>query len=245
MGPARGTANRRTMIAKLVASATVLLTPRKGTAAQAKQFGGRAVQGILFYGQSNAGAGGDAVPLLLKPAPANIMSFAGRRQFSGKALLDTSLLPAFGPIGDVTPYPPLPATAMGDALAALTADVRPKPWFFFNTVWYGSQPITSFLPDATSWTDLLGVARRMAQLVRAADGVPMVSAVVFIQGESGPSDRAPYREKLTELLSDLGPALCEQTGQKYKPLVLLTQTNTGAIATRTTSEVDLAQWDVA
>ncbi len=232
---------RRVLLAVAGAFAPGVFATRDALAAPLTRLSGRTVRGSLFYGHSNAGGGGDARPLLVTPSASNIMTFAGHRQISGKEPVDPKVLAGFGPVDDVAPYPPLPETAMGDALAALTV----PDLFFLSTVWYGSQPITTFLPDTTSWADLMAVARRMVELVRASDGVPTVSAVVFIQGESGPSDRQEYARQLTALLDALGPALRAQTGQSKAPAVLLMQTNAGSISATTPSEVDLAEWDVA
>jgi hypothetical protein len=119
------------------------------------------VDAILFYGQSNAGAGGDARAILTSPVfPDNILTFRTAQQIYGTELVDPVHLDGIGKLHDDLKSPPYPATAMAYALGHSIAPASGKR-YFMHTVWYGGQPLTAFLRGTTPWADLMTVARRM------------------------------------------------------------------------------------
>lgn len=202
---------------------------------------GTAFDAILFYGQSNAGAGGPGKPALTQAPGPHVLSFASGRQLYGSTLVDPAKLVGLGPVSDHPRYAPFPATAMGFALAA-----APKPaGIFMHTVWYGGQPLPAFVRGTTSWQDLMAVARRAPQVLAGAGHSGSVRALVFVQGESGPGPREAYRASLSAFLDDVLPALRDAAGQERKPLAMLLQINSGNAAAARANGVELAQWDVA
>jgi hypothetical protein len=203
------------------------------------------VDAILFYGQSNAGSGGHAQALLTKPVfPDRIYSFRTSRQVYGTRLLDPNRLQGIGSLYDDKKSAPYPATAMAYALGRL-AERTPGRLHFMYTVWYGGQPLTSFLRSTTSWSDLLIVADRIHDVLAAKRLRSRIAALVLIQGESGPPGRVRYSRLLHEFLDQVLPDLKEQTGQDRAPVAILLQTNASNVQSATALGVALAQWDVA
>lgn len=191
---------------------------------------------ILFYGQSNAGGSGTANPVLVAPVfPDRVSTFATTSQSWGGSPLDPSHLAGTGPLRDDPRFPPYPATAMAYALAK-SGDER----FFLFTVWFGGQPLGAFLNGTTAWDDLMiAAARSQAARPRHLD------ALVFIQGEAGPSDRAVYGGMLGPFLDEVLPALARQTGQAAPPVAIIVQTNSSNASPAEARGVPLAQWDIA
>lgn len=215
-----------------------------GATATAKEATPSVLHAILFYGQSNAGAGGTAKSVLTSPASENVLTFATVRQVYGAAQVDPNLLRGTAALTDNPVYPPFPATAMGHALARLAPAAKGDA-YFFNTVWYGGQALGAFQRDTTSWSDLMTVADRFARVAEQSGRRPQISALVFIQGESGPSDRRSYAAGLSALLADTLPALRKATGQSEHVPAILLQTNAPASGSAIRNDSDLAQTDVA
>ena len=196
---------------------------------------------ILFYGQSNAGAGGNDSPKLVEPVfPDRVFSFAGSRQSYGSQLADPTMLVGLGPLSDDKRYAPFPATAMAYALAT-----RGDEKLFFYTVWYGGQPLPTFLPGGDSFASLVEAASAARQALAARQMASRVTALVFIQGEAGPPGRSVYRPLLDELLDKALSALALSTGQHDRPLAILVQANASNALPASNRDVALAQWDAA
>jgi len=198
-------------------------------------------QAILFYGQSNAGAGGHDTPVLLAPvAPERIASFRGSRQTYGNAEVAPARLAGLGPIQDVAKYAPFPATAMAAALAATSP---PTQRFFLHTVWYGGQPLGAFVPGTPAFADLKIVAERFRAVLAERGRQGHVAALVWLQGESGPSGREDYAAALGGLLDAALPALTAPGEQP--PLAILLQTNMSNAQLLAANGAELGQWDLA
>ena len=141
------------------------MSPTSVLAAAAKRGAGkdaktRPVEAILFYGQSNAGAGGDSTPVLTSPVyPDRIMTFRTSRQIYGTREIAPARLQGIGTLQDHPKSPPYPATAMAYALGHAAAPESGRS-YFMHTVWYGGQPLTAFLPGTIPWSDLMAVAKR-------------------------------------------------------------------------------------
>ena len=114
-----------------------------------------------------------------------------------------------------------------------------------HTVWYGGQPLTSFLRGTTSWTDLLAVARRIGQVLAAKMLHGRIAALVLIQGESGPPGRENYARASRQFLDRVLPSLQAETGQSRSPVCMLLQTNASNSHSASAEGVSLAQWDMA
>lgn len=203
------------------------------------------VEGVFFYGQSNAGAGGHAKPVLTQPVfPDVVSSFRGAQQSYGGQTLDPQRLQGTGAVADHPKYPPFPATAMAYALAADTKRSLGHR-FFMHTVWYGGQPLTAFLQGGGAWSNLMSAARRMRETLAENGSRGRIAALVLIQGEAGPPGHSAYRDVLNLLLDQTLPALKAQTGQDEPPVAIILQTNASNVQATTAREVALAQWDVA
>lgn len=201
-------------------------------------------EAILFYGQSNAGGGGHARPLLTAPVyPDRIFTFRTARQIYATSRADPRGLEGVGAISDHAKYAPFPATAMAYALAHANGS-EPNP-YFIHTVWYGGQPLTSFLRGTDSWRNLMRVAGRMGDALAQRNLRGRVAALVLIQGESGPPGRERYAGLLHELLTQILGELKSQTGQTRPPIAILLQTNESNVQASSANGVALAQWDVA
>lgn len=201
-------------------------------------------EAILFYGQSNAGAGGHAQPYLTAPVfPDRIFTFQTARQIYGAKAVDPRSLNGIGAIQDHPKYAPFPATAMAFALGhGSGTDAYP---YFIHTVWHGGQPLTSFMRGTSSWLSLIQVADRMRDALAERDMRGRVAALVLIQGESGPPGREPYAALLREFLDETLADLTAQTGQSRPPVAFLLQTNESNVQAASARGVALAQWDVA
>lgn len=201
-------------------------------------------EAILFYGQSNAGGGGHARPYLTAPVfPDRIFTFRTARQIYATSATDPRGLEGLGAVSDHAKYAPFPATAMAYALAHANGS-EPYP-YFIHTVWYGGQPLTSFLPGTNSWRNLTRVAGRMGEALAQRNLRGRVAALVLIQGESGPPGRERYATLLRELLDRALGDLKSQTGQARPPIAILLQTNESNVQAISAKGVALAQWDVA
>jgi hypothetical protein len=202
------------------------------------------VDAIFFYGQSNAGAGGTSKSVLTKPVSDTMLTFAGSCQAYGSAPLDPAKLGGKTALSDRLGYPPFPATAMAYALEQLASAKDGSAYFFF-TSWFGGQPLRVFQREATAWINLVTAAERFTQIIGETRRRPRVMALVFIQGESGPSNRQTFADGLSTLLDDTLPALREATGQEEEVAALLLQTNAPAAGSKIRNDSDLAQADVA
>ncbi len=239
-----GTLARRFCLALILAIAAVPLD----SAAQPALAPGDAVGGpsqvdtILFYGQSNAGAGGTGPALLLAPAfPGRLLTFATASQVYSTRLVGSDALRGTAPLHDHPRYAPFPATAMGHALAAGWPERR----FFLHTTWVGGEPLSTFLPGTLAWQNLhnSAVAQKVAM---AGEGrQSRIGAVVLIQGESGPLGQVPYAQMLRGLAQSLPVSLQAAASQAHKPVLLIPQVIMPDAAGIIPSGVELAQWSVA
>jgi hypothetical protein len=107
------------------------------------------------------------------------------------------------------------------------------------------QPLSAFSKDTGPWQNLLTSLQASRLALDKAGFDSVLRALVFIQGEAGPYGRAVYRQALETLLDDLLPALKKEAAQTISPVVILVQTNKGSNSTIGSSNVEVAQWDVA
>ena len=228
---------RRRILARIVAS---LASP--SAIADAVAQSRPPIDAVFFYGQSNAGAGGHAAPILTQPVSQKTMfSFEGAQQTYASHPVDGKRLRGMGAVRDDLRYAPFPATAMAYAISRRTAG----PAHFMHTVWRGGEPLASFLRGSVAWDDLMIAAERMRAATEARGYVPRIAALVLIQGESGPAARESYANMLDALLTDALPALQIKTRQAKPPIAIVLQTNASAAAPQLALETPLAQWDVA
>ncbi len=221
-----------------------LVLNRNGLWPQIKSAG--TVETILFYGQSNAGAGGSELSTLTVPLHKNLLTFSTRRQLYGAVDVKSDDLIGIAPVFDHPKYPSLQATSMGFSLADKYSDTAPDPRHFFTfTVWYGAQPLSAFGPGTVPWKNLLSAVRTSRAELTKLDYKNLIKALVFVQGEAGPGGRDLYRAKLSALLDELLPALKREAKQAELPVAILLQTNKGSRDKGHSIAVDLAQWDVA
>ncbi|WP_342362802.1 hypothetical protein [Terrarubrum flagellatum] len=234
-----------TSLAALLAKSAFAFTPPRAVRGGATAVKSRTqVDGILFYGQSNAGAGGSAKAVLTAPVfPDTTFAFRGAQQTYGATLVDVKRLQGLGQVQDRDAYAPFPATAMAYALGRNNSSLGRR--HFMHTVWYGGQPLAAFQKGSAAWLDLVAVARRMREALLDEAMDARIAALVLIQGESGPPGREVYARALTKLLDETLPELRNQTGQAAPPLAILLQTNASNIQQASAKDVALAQWDVA
>ena len=202
---------------------------------------------ILFYGQSNAGGGGNDPPLLTEPMfPDRALTFESRAQFYGDTAAEPKDFSGIAPLFDHANYSSRAATAMAYALAGAEAPPASSDLaLFLFTVWHGNQPLPTFQRGTPAFGNLRHAVRR-SRVALAAEGYPgPVTALVFLQGESGPRGRAAYRTAFVSLLDDTLEAVRKAAAQDTAPVCLLLQVNRNAEADKPASGVELAQWDVA
>ncbi len=235
---------RRFCLALLLAVAAVPLD----SAAQPALAPGDSVGGpshadtILFYGQSNAGAGGTGPALLLAPAfPGRLLTFATTSQVYSTRLVGSDALRGTAPLRDHPRYAPFPATAMGHSLAARWPERR----FFLQTTWVGSQQLPTFLAGTLAWQNLHNAAAAQKVAVAGKGLESRISAVVLIQGESGPVGHAPYAQMLRGLAESLPSSLQAAASQARAPVLFIPQVIMPDTAGFAPSGVELAQWSVA
>ena len=205
------------------------------------------VETILFYGQSNAGAGGLESGTLTEPLHEDtLLTFATRRQLYGTEEAKANALGGIGPAFDAPNYPPLQATSMGVALAGKQSGTEDSQHrYFVFTVWFGAQPLSAFVRDTGPWRNLMTAVRRSGSELLKLGCRNAIKALVFVQGEAGPGGRDTYAAALDHLLDDLLPALRLEAGQPETPVAIIVQTNKGSQDRRSPTLVELAQWDVA
>jgi hypothetical protein len=201
-------------------------------------------QTILFYGQSNAGGGGIGKAVLVDPVfPKKILTFGTSCQISGRVPIDPARLVGTGDLRDHPDYAPFPATAMAHALGHYLVD-GPRT-YFMHTTWYGSQPLTSFLPGTAAWSNLSCVTQRARDVLSEKAIRSRVAALVLIQGEAGPAGRDKYANVLREFIESVVNKFGAQIDQEVPPKVILLQTNESNLISPSPLGVALAQWDVA
>jgi hypothetical protein len=231
--------------ALVMAPASILAADTKRSVRRAAKTPDTTVRAILFYGQSNAGAGGHAEPVLTEPVdPDRIMTFHTSRQIYGTQLVPPGRLYGIGTVRDFPKSPTYPATAMAYALAHAAAPATAHS-YFLHTIWYGGQPLTAFMRGTTPWADLSAVAQRVPQVLASKGRRGEIGALVLLQGESGPPGRERYGGLLRRFLDETLPELKATAGQDRTPVAILMQSNASNIQFATAVGVAAAQWDVA
>lgn len=196
---------------------------------------------ILFYGQSNAGGGGNAEPVLVEPVhPDRMFTFDGAWQIYATSTVDPARLKGLGSVKDKPKHPPFPATAMAYALGR----DEPHRKYFMQTVWYGGQPLTKFVRGTDAWRNLMNVAVRMGDSLAEKDMRGRVRALVVVQGEAGPPGRDVYSQLLRTFLDETIADIKTAAKQADPPIAIVLQTNESNVQGRTAKDVALAQWDV-
>jgi hypothetical protein len=184
------------------------------------KFDERAVfEGILFFGQSNAGAPIDPKTTLLEPRhPERLFCFGASHSY-GDVKKPKGTYHDFralrNPISSL-----LIQTAMAYALEGVSA-VSPQPRFF-HSVWWGSQPIASFLPGSVPYGNLVNVADDFYTVTQAYGRSARIEAVVWIQGENRSED---YAQDLALLLDSLKTDVQKTLQQESPPLCIVAQIN--------------------
>jgi hypothetical protein len=157
------------------------------------------IQLILVGGQSNAGLGGVYPTLESRPLYPNVQQFAGAAKaglgWAAQSEQDfTALETAYDDLEGGGQYV---ATMAGLAMGAGGAE------YLVRTDWYGGRAIEFFVEGTINFQNTLHAARAAKRLAGARRVV--CPWYVWIQGESGPADRAIYAEELRAYIASLSP----------------------------------------
>lgn len=195
---------------------------------------------ILTIGQSNAGEGGEGGVLFSARAfpktilgmvtPAGSVAFA---PFGDTAYTDASFADFVGLYdlpGAAGVHGQYPATMIGFALEQANRDAgRAGPGCLAITAWEGGQPLSSFAKGAVGHHSFANAIAGVTAAKRIAGDrygqSVIVRAVVFIQGESGPSGASTWEGEADAIFDDLSADIMTATGQTVAPQFLMGQTN--------------------
>jgi hypothetical protein len=206
------------------------------------------IQLILVGGQSNAGLGG------FDPTRESRQLFPNVRQFAGGGKAGQGWSPQSEQ--DFAALEPAHDDMLGGGqyvatMAGLAMGRRRGAEYIVRTDWLGGSPIGSFVEGTVHFRNTLQAARGAKVLAGARSVV--CPWYVWIQGESGPSDRTLYAQQLRGYVASIVPAIAGELGQTVGPTFVIVQTNTGDVRGDGTDgydygpgdSVSLAQSDVA
>ncbi|MBV9929933.1 MAG: hypothetical protein JO013_03190 [Alphaproteobacteria bacterium] len=186
-----------------------------------------ALDGLLVYGQSNAGLSvatdtNKALHVALFPHTV-VGSSLG---FYGEGPATLSDAPAA--FADLYDEPGLighfPATLDGYAAERVARDAGRAPTgLYVHTQFQGAQPIDSFVKGTANYQSLLADVRRTTATAKLYKRDFIVRGVVWIQGESRTGDYAATLERLAD---DLAADIMAITGQAVRPELMIQQINT-------------------
>jgi hypothetical protein len=203
------------------------------------------VQGILMWGQSNAGEGSGQSPPQVPGElyPAHVVQYYGQPSTYGTGLISTPLFD-FVSASDHPAYGQSPCSATCWALADqdLVAGVD-SPGYHAYTAWEGGQPLSSFVAGTNNWNNMMAAAAGGAYVAGAYGRTYEVGATIFIQGEGGPAGVATYKAQFDSLIDSFRPAIKSAAGMATDPPFIFVQTNSTDTAV-TTAGVELAQLQV-
>ncbi len=207
-----------------------------GTAYDARQLRGTAgwlvesnapLEGLLVYGQSNAGVSvaTDADKALHRPlfphtVVGSSLRFAGDEK-SGPGPATASFADLYDPPQLIGHYP---ATLDAYAAERVARDGGRAPTgLYAYTQSQGAQPITSFLRGGVNYETLVAEVRRATASAKLYKRNFLVRGIIWIQGESATSDYAAGLETLADTLVEDIMAI---TGQAVRPEFMIQQINT-------------------
>jgi len=181
------------------------------------------VEGMLFFGQSNAGAGNVPVTGFLEARhPSHVVTFGDSQCYGTveyKERHDFDFMPFKNPYAML--YIHTPATWSVEHLRA-QAGLPPVPRFVFS-VWHGGQPIRAFMPGTSAYRRMIGVASDLQACAEDYGRAARVAAIVWIQGEAVSEG---YGNDLAWIISSLTTDLMSfLREQKSPPAWLVAQTN--------------------
>ncbi|ROR14962.1 hypothetical protein [Erwinia sp. JUb26] len=210
-----------------------------------------AIRIVLVYGQSNAGLGGSTGRVVNDaPWPFSTWGFAGVNGSSqqGTVQLAGATLTDFVPALDYTTAQS-PAICSVYGITQRNAELgRDDPGYIAATAWHGSQPITSFFPNATSgfwnYENAVTFLQRSAALAASYGRSAVLDVMQWIQGEAGPTGRENYATQLNNLFTTILPGFKAATGQADAVKVAIWQTNMSKAASGE-NYASQGQWDVA
>lgn len=206
---------------------------------------------VLAYGQSNAGLGGSTGRLVSDaPWPSSTVAFAGVNgssqqgtvHMSGAALTDFVAALDFN-------LAQTPAICSSYGITQYNAWAgRQDSGYVAATAWHGSQPITSFYPNAISgfwnYENAVTFLQRSVAIAGQYGRTAELDVMQWIQGEAGPAGRENYATQLDDLFNTILPGFKAATGQASDVKVAIWQTNMSK-ASAGENYASQGQWDVA
>lgn len=210
-----------------------------------------AIRIAFVYGQSNAGLGGSTGRLVnLPPWAFSTWGFAGVNGSSqqGTVHMSAASLTDFVPALDYSAAQS-PAICSVYGITQRNAELgRDDPGYIAATAWHGSQPISSFYPNAQSgywnYENAVTFLQRSVEIAAQYGRTAILDVMQWIQGEAGPTGRDNYATQLNDLFTTILPGFKAATGQADNVQVAIWQTNMSKAASGE-NYASQGQWDVA
>ncbi|EMX7088556.1 Uncharacterised protein [Klebsiella pneumoniae] len=210
-----------------------------------------AIRIALVYGQSNAGLGGSTGRIVnAAPWAFSTWGFAGVNGSSqqGTVHMSAASLTDFVPALDYSAAQS-PAICSAYGITQRNAELgRDDPGYIAATAWHGSQPISSFYPNAQSgywnYENAVTFLQRAAAIAVEYGRTAILDVMQWIQGEAGPTGRDNYATQLNDLFNTILPGYKAATGQANDVRVAIWQTNMSKAASGE-NYASQGQWDVA
>ncbi|EPJ5499503.1 hypothetical protein OGO39_001798 [Escherichia coli] len=210
-----------------------------------------AIRIAFVYGQSNAGLGGSTGRLVnLPPWAFSTWGFAGVNGSSqqGTVHMSAASLTDFVPALDYSAAQS-PAICSAYGITQRNAELgRDDPGYIAATAWHGSQPISSFYPNAQSgywnYENAVTFLQRAVEIAAEYGRSAVLDVMQWIQGEAGPTGRDNYATQLNDLFNTILPGFKAATGQTDNVQVAIWQTNMSKAASGE-NYASQGQWDVA
>ncbi|HGY1290918.1 TPA: hypothetical protein ACNUZJ_005762, partial [Raoultella ornithinolytica] len=210
-----------------------------------------AIRIALVYGQSNAGLGGSTGRIVdTAPWAFSTWGFSGVNGSSqqGTVHLSPASLTDFVPALDYSAAQS-PAICSVYSITQRNAELgRDDPGYIAATAWHGSQPISSFYPNAQSgywnYENAVTFLQRAVEIAAEYGRTAILDVLQWIQGEAGPTGRENYATQLNDLFNTVLPGFKAATGQAGDVKVAIWQTNMSKAASGE-NYASQGQWDVA
>ena len=210
-----------------------------------------AIRIAFVYGQSNAGLGGSTGRIVnTAPWAFSTWGFAGVNGSSkqGTVHMSAASLTDFVPALDYSSAQS-PAICSAYGITQRNAELgRDDPGYIAATAWHGSQPISSFYPNAQSgywnYENAVTFLQRAVEIAAEYGRSAVLDVMQWIQGEAGPTGRDNYATQLDDLFTTILPGFKAATGQANDVLVAIWQTNMSKAASGE-NYASQGQWDVA
>ncbi|HHB7795438.1 TPA: hypothetical protein ACN7MW_003027 [Klebsiella pneumoniae] len=210
-----------------------------------------AIRIAFVYGQSNAGLGGSTGRIVnTAPWAFSTWGFAGVNGSSqqGTVHMSAASLTDFVPALDYSAAQS-PAICSVYGITQRNAELgRDDPGYIAATAWHGSQPISSFYPNAQSgywnYENAVTFLQRAVEIAAEYGRSAVLDVMQWIQGEAGPTGRDNYATQLNDLFNTILPGYKAATGQANDVRVAIWQTNMSKAASGE-NYASQGQWDVA